>query len=90
MSLEHQETVLDIAAEFRQMNDASVGGIIAVNANVIADRLESAAKRDAEVIADLRNRVRIWTEIAADELRLKCDELYANVKRLSGEDGANG
>ena len=43
-----KETVLDIAAEFREMNDASVGGIIAVNARVIAERLEAAAKLYAE------------------------------------------
>ena len=41
------ETVLEIAAEFRKMNDASVGGIIAVKADVIADRLEAAAKQGA-------------------------------------------
>lgn len=77
-----KETALDIAAEFREMNDASVDGIIAVNAKVIADRLEAAAKRDTEVIADLRSRVRLWTD-RADELRRKCDEMYVKLRQLS-------
>ena len=84
-----KETTFDIAAEFREISNSSVDGIIAVNAKVIAERLEAAARHDAEVIADLRNRVRLWTD-RADELRLKCDELYAKVNQISGEDVANG
>ena len=57
-----KETTFDISAEFREMINASVDGIIAVNAKVIAERLEAAAKHDAEVIADLRNRVRLRME----------------------------
>ena len=79
-----KETVLDIAAEFREMINASVDGIIAVNAKVIAERLESAAKRDAEEIDDLRNRVRLWTD-RADALRQKCDEFYETLNQFSKE-----
>ena len=42
------ETVADIVAEFREMVHQSVDGIIAVKADVIADRIEAAWKREKE------------------------------------------
>ena len=50
--MSEKETVLEIAAEFRKMNDSSVGGIIAVKASVIADRLEAAAKHEKAEMDD--------------------------------------
>jgi hypothetical protein len=40
------ETIADIVAEFREMVHQSVDGIIAVKADVIADRIEAAWKRE--------------------------------------------
>ena len=40
------ETIADIVAEFREMVHQSVDGIIAVKADVIADRIEAAWRRE--------------------------------------------
>ena len=44
------ETIKDIATEFRELAKNSSDGIIAVKGEVIADRIDAALKRDAEKI----------------------------------------
>ena len=44
--MSENETIADIANEFRKLAASSSDGIIAVNGNVIADRIEAACKRE--------------------------------------------
>ena len=73
-----QETIADIIAEMRALSNPLKDGIIAINGRQIADRLDAARKRDADEIADIKKRVKLWTD-RADELRRKCDEQYAKL-----------
>ena len=62
------ETIADIVADFREMVHHTVDGIIAVKADVIADRIEAAWKRE---------RVEIATYAATQGVKLT-NEKYAN------------
>lgn len=57
-SKEAKETVADIVAEFREMVHKSVDGIIAVKADVIADRIEAAWNREHGNAAAMREAIR--------------------------------
>ena len=64
---EAKETIADIVAEFREMVHKSVDGIIAVKADVIADRIESAWNREHGNAAAMREALYMMRRIS-DEM----------------------
>ena len=83
MSAEN-ETIADIAAEFREMAHKSVDGIIAIRADVIADRIEAAAKRERDDMLDVLVRIGNWCAQDLAENAYLSDSSGNYLKTLNG------
>ena len=89
---EKQETVADIVAKVRR--EYYVGSEYdGAEVQNLVDRVEAAHKREVEAItAKLEEAQHCWKGRSerADELRMKCDEQYAQLKSVGNADVGNG